>query len=164
MTLQQYCNLLVLNQHEYAEAMSPPHTCFVKGVSMQADDKPHSRLLLVAMDKCQRCTKSVYPAEKMGPVREAVFHKQCFKCVVCNQYLTMKTFNTNEQEAGDKEIYCATHKPKTRGNAYGINSMSIRTSMHVQGHLKVTKLFYAKHHYLSFVVSPLTRFSRNTIL
>ena len=108
--------------------------------------------LLQEMDMCQRCDKRVYPTEKTGPVRGAVFHKQCFKCVVCSQYLTMKTFNTNEVEATDREIYCTTHKPKIAHIDYGADAISIRRAMYAQGHLKVKK-----HYYMTFVVSDIMR-------
>ena len=70
----------------------------------------------------------------------------------------MKTFNTNEVDAGDCEIYCATHKPKKQGNTYGAGAVGIQGAMYAQSQLKVKKLFFAKHHYLTFVVSDVALF------
>ena len=50
----------------------------------------------------------------------------------CSQYLTMKTFSTNEVEAGDCEIYCATHKPKMEESAYGAGATEIQGAMYAQ--------------------------------
>ena len=109
------------------------------------------------MDNCQRCAKRVYPAEKAGAiVRGAVFHEQCFKCAECDQYLTVKTFNTNEVDGGDTNVYCATHKPRKEGNEYGLGALGIQDAMLVQNLMKGRKLFFAKHHYLAFVVSDVT--------
>ena len=109
---------------------------------------------LQEMDICQRCEKSVYLAEKAGTtVRDAVFHKQCFKCAECDQYLTPKTFNTNEVDGGDRNVYCATHKPRKRGSAYGFGALGIRDAMLAQNLMKGRKLFFAKDQYMSYVVS-----------
>ena len=70
----------------------------------------------------------------------------------------MKTFNTNEVDAADCEIYCATHKPKKQGSTYGAGAVGIQGAMYAQSHLKVKKLFFAKHHYVTFVVSNVTPF------
>jgi len=109
------------------------------------------------MDNCQRCEKRVYPAEKVGTtVRGAVFHEQCIKCAECDQYLTVKTFNTNEVDGQDRNVYCVTHKPRKQGSEYGFGGLGIRDAMLAQNLMKGRKLFFAKHHYLTFVVSDVT--------
>jgi len=50
--------------------------------------------------------------EKVGPVNEVIFHKQCFKCKQCGQHLSLKTYFTNQDDFGDHEIYCSKHCPK----------------------------------------------------
>ena len=80
-------------------------------------------------DKCQRCGECVYQVEKIGPVNEVVFHRQCFKCAVCGQHLTVKTYFTNQLEFGDKEIYCWTHIPKTALVGYDARAMGIQNAL-----------------------------------
>ena len=63
-------------------------------------------------EKCTRCGDRVYPVEKVGPVNEVIFHKQCFKCVQCGNHLTLKTYFTNQNDFNDREIYCTKHCPR----------------------------------------------------
>lgn len=65
-------------------------------------------------DKCTRCGNRVYQVEKVGPVNEVIFHKQCFKCKECGQHLSLKTYFTNPTDFNDREIYCNKHCPKVR--------------------------------------------------
>jgi len=65
-------------------------------------------------DKCTRCGNRVYQVEKVGPVNEVIFHKQCFKCCQCGQHLSLKTYFTNQDDFSDREIYCSKHCPKVR--------------------------------------------------
>ncbi|KAI8734787.1 hillarin, partial [Biomphalaria glabrata] len=30
------------------------------------------------LQKCQRCNQTVYQQERVGPVNDVIFHKQCF--------------------------------------------------------------------------------------
>ena len=69
-------------------------------------------------DKCTRCGNRVYQVEKVGPVNEVIFHKQCFKCFKCGQHLSLKTYFTNQENFGDREIYCNKHCPKVRGRRF----------------------------------------------
>jgi len=68
-------------------------------------------------DKCTRCNNRVYQMEKIGPVNEVIFHKQCFKCKECGQHLSLKTYFTNQTDFSDPEVYCSKHCPKVRHNA-----------------------------------------------
>ena len=92
-------------------------------------------------DKCQRCGERVYLVEKVGPVNEVVFHRQCFKCAVCDQHLTVKTYFTNGVEFGDKEIYCGTHIPKSAMLGYDARALGIRNALQTPN---LTKPFNAQ--------------------
>ena len=63
-------------------------------------------------EKCTRCGNRVYQVEKVGPVNEVIFHKQCFKCCQCGQRLSLKTYFTNQKDLKDPEVYCSKHCPK----------------------------------------------------
>jgi hypothetical protein len=49
---------------------------------------------------CLRCGKTVYPTDKIGPLKDySFFHSGCFRCVECSSKLTLKertgsTFNS----------------------------------------------------------------------
>ncbi|KJE95076.1 LIM and SH3 domain-containing protein [Capsaspora owczarzaki ATCC 30864] len=55
---------------------------------------------------CARCTKPVYPVEKLNALDQA-WHKMCFNCEVCKITLNMKTYR-----GLNKKPYCQTHYPK----------------------------------------------------
>lgn len=76
--------------------------------------------------KCFRCKDAVYHAEKMGPVHEVMFHKHCFKCVVCDQHLTMKNYFTSQIDPEDREVYCSNHYPRVGAAKYGQSAIGIR--------------------------------------
>eukprot|EP00048_Salpingoeca_helianthica_P014317 m.221108 g.221108 ORF g.221108 m.221108 type:complete len:67 (+) comp15720_c0_seq1:77-277(+) len=57
-------------------------------------------------DKCTRCQKSVFPAEKPVKIVGAVFHESCFRCKQCNAKLTLKIVKT-----GGGDVYCESHDP-----------------------------------------------------
>ena len=83
--------------------------------------------------KCQRCGERVYQVEKIGPVNEVVFHRQCFKCAVCGQHLTVKTYYTNQLEFGDKEIYCWTHSPRSALFGCDADAVGIQNALRTPG-------------------------------
>jgi len=57
--------------------------------------------------KCHRCTKTVYPVEKLNCL-DKYWHKGCFNCETCHMTLSMKTYK------GYKKLpYCNTHYPTT---------------------------------------------------
>jgi hypothetical protein len=40
---------------------------------------------------CLRCGKTVYPTDKIGPLKDySFFHSGCFRCVECGSKLTLK--------------------------------------------------------------------------
>lgn len=82
-------------------------------------------------EKCTRCAERVYQVEKIGPVNEVIFHKQCFKCAKCGQHLTLKTYFTNQTDFNDKEIYCNKDCPKVSAHGYDARAVGIRTAMSV---------------------------------
>eukprot|EP01101_Sappina_pedata_P010787 TRINITY_DN688_c0_g1_i1.p2 TRINITY_DN688_c0_g1~~TRINITY_DN688_c0_g1_i1.p2 ORF type:complete len:207 (-),score=79.41 TRINITY_DN688_c0_g1_i1:103-672(-) len=57
------------------------------------------------VDRCADCGKIVYITEKLT-ILNKVFHKTCFKCVVCGKVLNMK----NYAAVGGKS-YCQPHYP-----------------------------------------------------
>ena len=92
-----------------AEVASSPSTI----AAMNAPPKTLRNLFVPPPpDKCTRCGNRVYQVEKIGPVNEVIFHKQCFKCCKCGQHLTLRTYFTNQQNFDDREIYCSKDCPK----------------------------------------------------
>ncbi|XP_077481342.1 LIM and SH3 domain protein 1-like isoform X2 [Stigmatopora argus] len=56
---------------------------------------------------CGRCTKPVYPTEKINCL-DKYWHKGCFSCEVCKMALSM-----NNYKGFDKRPYCSMHYPKS---------------------------------------------------
>ncbi|XP_051928631.1 LIM and SH3 domain protein 1-like isoform X2 [Hippocampus zosterae] len=56
---------------------------------------------------CGRCTKPVYPTEKINCL-DKYWHKGCFSCEVCKMALSM-----NNYKGFNKRPYCSMHYPKT---------------------------------------------------
>ena len=61
--------------------------------------------------KCHRCTKTVYPVEKLNCL-DKYWHKGCFNCETCHLTLSMKTY-----KGYNKLPYCNTHYPSTKFTA-----------------------------------------------
>ena len=57
---------------------------------------------------CAKCGKIVYPVEEFKCL-EKVWHKNCFRCQVCNMQLNMKNY-----KGFDKLPYCSAHVPKAK--------------------------------------------------
>ena len=93
--------------------------------------KSLSSLFTTPRDMCQRCQARVYQVEKLGPVNEVVFHRQCFKCKTCGQHLTLKTYFTNHADSTDKEIYCTKCKPKNTMLGYDSSALGIKAVTNV---------------------------------
>ncbi|CAF3326534.1 unnamed protein product [Rotaria socialis] len=55
-------------------------------------------------DKCPRCQKTVYPAEKLSACSGS-WHKGCFKCKTCNTVLTLASYKDFSQEVFCKSCY-----------------------------------------------------------
>ncbi|KAL4236037.1 hypothetical protein ACF0H5_004423 [Mactra antiquata] len=82
--------------------------------------------------KCHRCKDTVYHAEKMGPVHDVIYHKHCFKCVDCDQHLTMKNYYTSQVDPNDREVYCSNHYPRVGAAKYGQNAIGISGAVRAQ--------------------------------
>ena len=79
---------------------------------------------------CLRCGKTVYPTDKIGPLKDfTFFHSGCFRCIVCNSKLTLKTYFNNQHSQDDKEVYCSTHVPKIGPGRFDKDSMGIKQAM-----------------------------------
>ena len=63
-------------------------------------------------DSCARCIQQIYPLELMGQIMGLRYHKQCFKCFVCDRNLDFKNYQTNVIDLTDRQIYCSSHAPK----------------------------------------------------
>ncbi|PAA88888.1 hypothetical protein BOX15_Mlig003044g1 [Macrostomum lignano] len=57
-------------------------------------------------EKCVRCTKSVYAAERME-AGGRIWHKMCFRCKECDMKLNLNNYAQNEGT-----LYCKTHYNK----------------------------------------------------
>ena len=83
-----------------------------------------------SLDRCQRCKERVYQVEKVGPVNEVIFHRQCFRCIECGQNLTLRTYFTNAGDVNDNEVYCTKHAPQfSPFKGLDSSAMGIRSAM-----------------------------------
>ena len=81
---------------------------------------------------CLRCQKTVYPTDKIGPLKDySFFHSGCFRCVECSSKLTLKTYYNNQHSQDDKEVYCATHVPKIGAGHVNQDAMGIKAALNV---------------------------------
>merc|ERR1712002_1456112 len=81
--------------------------------------------------KCPRCGKSVYAAEARA-VGELSFHKECFKCSMCNKML-----DSTNQNCHERVLYCKTchgrkFGPKSYGFGAGAAGLSTDTGAHLE--------------------------------
>lgn len=52
---------------------------------------------------CHRCSKPVYPTDKVGPLKDSTFfHQGCFKCYICGTRLALKTYCNNRNDINDQ--------------------------------------------------------------
>lgn len=70
--------------------------------------------------KCHRCSKTVYPVEKLNCL-DKIWHKGCFNCEVCHMTLSMKTY-----KGYSKLPYCNTHYPTTKFTAVADTPENLR--------------------------------------
>jgi len=79
---------------------------------------------------CLRCGKTVYPTDKIGPLKDfTFFHSGCFRCVECGSKLTLKTYYNNQHSQTDKEVYCSTHVPKIGPGKFDGESIGIKVAL-----------------------------------
>jgi len=73
----------------------------------------------VATVKCPKCEKSVYAAEEVM-VSNNKYHRDCFKCYLCNKMLELQNVTPHGVELFCKACYAKKHGPKgVRGGAGG---------------------------------------------
>lgn len=85
-------------------------------------------------DRCRRCHQLVYWTERIGPVKDSLYHKLCFKCLKCDRQLDFKTYFTNSIDLTDKEIYCQSHAPRSGKGVFSTENI------HIQNVMKAPKL------------------------
>jgi hypothetical protein len=88
-----------------------------------------SSLVTSTRDRCRRCNQLVYCTERIGPVKDYLYHKLCFKCLKCDRQLDFKTYFTNSDDLNDKEIYCQSHAPRSGKGVFSTENMSIHNVM-----------------------------------
>jgi len=82
--------------------------------------------------KCHRCTKSVYPVEKLNCL-DKIWHKGCFNCETCKMTLSMKTY-----KGYGKLPYCNTHCPTGKATTVAETPESLRLKKNTQNQSGVT--------------------------
>ena len=80
-------------------------------------------------DRCRRCHQMVYVTERIGPVKDSLYHKLCFKCLKCDRQLDFKTYFTNSINLTDKEIYCQSHVPRSGKGVFSTENIHIQNVM-----------------------------------
>ena len=93
-----------------------------------------TNLLSSPRDRCRRCQQLVYVTERIGPVKDSLYHKLCFKCLKCDRQLDFKTYYTNSIDLNDKEIYCQSHAPRSGKGIFSTDNI------HIQNVMKAPKL------------------------
>ncbi len=88
----------------------------------------------ISRDRCRRCQQLVYCTERIGPVKDSLYHKSCFKCLKCDRQLDFKTYFTNSIDLNDKEIYCLSHVPRSGKGIFSTENI------HIQNVMKAPKL------------------------
>lgn len=113
-------------------------------------------------DRCRRCQQLVYVTERIGPVKDSLYHKLCFKCLKCDRQLDFKTYFTNSIDLNDKEIYCLSHVPRSGKGIFSTENIHIQNVMKapklnvmqkLDDRLKVTNYSIEMNSIDSFVIS-----------
>jgi len=81
--------------------------------------------------KCPKCEKSVYAAESRK-VGELSFHKECFKCSMCNKALDSTNLNCHERVLYCKVCHGRKFGPKGYGFGGGAAGLSMDTGAHLE--------------------------------
>ena len=76
--------------------------------------------------KCLRCGNLVYALERIGPIKGNIYHKTCFKCLICDRQLDLKTYYTNQIDLNERQIYCQSHAPKSGKGVFGADNLYIQ--------------------------------------
>jgi cysteine/glycine-rich protein len=80
--------------------------------------------------KCPKCSKSVYAAEEVLAAG-GKFHKQCFKCGLCNKKLDSTILAEHEGEIFCKTCYGRKYGPKGYGFGGGAGCLSMDKGEHL---------------------------------
>ncbi|CAG0897687.1 unnamed protein product [Cyprideis torosa] len=81
-------------------------------------------------NSCLRCGQTVYPVDKVGPLKDfSFFHKGCFKCLECGTALSLRSYHNNQHSQEDKEVYCVSHVPKIGAGHLDEKAIGIRTAL-----------------------------------
>ena len=71
-----------------------------------SSDKPKSKFGGAPKEKCVKCGKTVYPAEKVS-MEGQIYHGPCLRCTQCNKALTGANWGAFVPPNNDP--YCKTH-------------------------------------------------------
>jgi hypothetical protein len=121
-------------------------------------------LLTSPRDRCRRCQQLVYVTERIGPVKDSLYHKLCFKCLKCDRQLDFKTYFTNSIDLNDKEIYCLSHVPRSGKGIFSTDNIHIQNVMNAPKLNVMQKLDDRLKVRQSILYSPKSFFSRVYIL
>lgn len=80
-------------------------------------------------DPCYRCWKTVYPLDKVGPIRKVLFHKICFKCFECGTSLSLQNYCQNPDDKMDKAVYCKSHQPIVESSHVTLEDRNLNITM-----------------------------------
>ena len=69
--------------------------------------------------------------EKLGPVKDVLYHKTCFTCIVCHTTLSLSNFHHNHADMADLNVYCGSHKPLAKANPLDSNAVGIHRALSV---------------------------------
>ena len=69
--------------------------------------------------------------EKLGPVKDVLYHKKCFSCRVCNMTLNLSNFHHSDLDMNDLGVYCVSHKPAARAKSLDSGAVGIRRALSV---------------------------------
>lgn len=87
--------------------------------------------------KCPKCTKSVYAAEERVAGGKK-WHKQCFKCELCNKFLDSTNANERDDQLFCKVCYARKFGPKGYGFGGGAGALSMDIGAHLGNTESVT--------------------------
>ena len=78
-------------------------------------------------DLCFNCKETVYPKDKVGPIRNVMFHTQCFRCFQCGYVLNLYNYYQNNKNMDDESVYCKSHQPAPESSKGDITDKNIQS-------------------------------------
>lgn len=122
-TLKSTFSTLSTNQ---TESNSPPQPNFKPFSERRSSPGTATNFTFGGSDKCARCLKAVYAAEKVMASGKP-YHKLCFACSTCKKLLnSMNCCNNSENEVFCKSCYGKQYGPK--GIGYGVGAGTLQTN------------------------------------